>query len=388
MPIRCTFCGEAESPARRLVSAAAGASICRECAELAVRVLDEPEDVDPDLVLTDISSLVTMDPRHGGLLGVVEDVSVAVRRGRVVWFGNHGDLPQPYRDLPELDCGGRLVMPGMVDAAASLLGPPSDDRPEPVVLADEATTALRRMLGRGVTSVDLRVGGGVQPTGETLRMAVARSVADRLPLEVTVTWRCAAALPGDSLRQVMAPTAARLVDAVSFSCRGDRDDLAARLAACRGLPYRIECAEPEPEACVEFLGRALSVEGVHAGGIGPTGAPPIVRWWEPGRALSHWAAGERPALATFSDPTERLISGMGMVLMTAVDLAGMRLDQAVWSVTRGGALATGDAGRGWVHLGGPADLVVVDGFEPLDLVRRPDSDTAWKVIIGGVELER
>jgi predicted amidohydrolase YtcJ len=83
-----------------------------------------------------------------------------------------------------------------------------------------------------------------------------------------------------------------------------------------------------------------------------------------------------------------MIAGMGLVLMTAVDLAGMRLDQAIWSVTRGGALATGDADRGWVHLGGPADLVVIDGYEPDDLVRRPDSDPAWRVVVGGVEFER
>ncbi len=385
---RCTFCGEAGSPARRLVSGPGEVSICRECAELAVRVLDEPEHSDPDLVLTDVGMLVTMDPRRGGLLGAVEDVSIAVRRGRVVWFGAPGSLPGPYRSLPELDCGGRMVMPGMVDAAASLLGAPSDERPEPVSLAESATSALRRMMIRGITSVDLRVGGGFQPTGETLRMAVARSVADRMPIRVSVTWRCGPDVSSTSLREVMAPTAARLVDAVSVACRGDRSDLQARIEACRALPYRIDCDEPEPEACLDFLARALSAEGVPATGIGAGGPPPVVKWWEPGRALGHWSVGERPALATYSDPSERMIAGMGLVLMTAVDLAGMRLDQAIWSVTRGGALATGDADRGWVHLGGPADLVVIDGDEPDDLVRRPDSDPAWRVVVGGVEFER
>lgn len=385
---RCTFCGEAGSPARRLVTGPGEVSICRDCADLAIRVLDEPEESEPDLVLSEVGAVLTMDPRRGGLLGQIEDVSIAIKRGRVVWFGPPDALPEPYRELPELACSGRLVLPGMVDAAASLLGPASDERPEPVTLADDATTALRRMMGRGITSVDLRVGGGLLPTGETLRMAVARSVGDRLPLKVTVTWRCSADLADLALRNVMAPTAARLVDAVSIVCRGDHVALAAQLEACRGLAHRIDCHEPEPDACRSVLTRALSVEGVPATGIGAGGPPPVVKWWEPGRALSHWSAGERPALATFSDPSERVVAGMGLVLMTAVDLAGLRLDQAIWSVTRGGALAIGDAARGWIHLGGPADLVVVDGDDPLDLIRRPDSDATWRVVVGGVELER
>lgn len=382
---RCTFCGE---QARRLVSGPGDVTICRECAGLAIGVLDEPDEPEPDLVLTDVGRLLTMDPRRGGLLGAVDDVAVAIRRGRVVWFGPPEELPEPYRGLREVDCAGRLVMPGMVDAAAALLGPPGDERPEPVSLAERAAAALRRMMARGITSVDLRVGGGLEPTGETLRMAVARSVSDRLPIRVTTTWRCAPGMSLHALANVMMPTAARLVASVSLVCAGDADDLAGRVEACRQAGYRIECREPEPAACVEFIPKALSIEGVAATCVGAAGPPPVVRWWEPGRAVSHWAVGERPALATYSDPGERLVAGMGMVVMTAVDLAGLRLDQAIWSVTRGGALATGDVGRGWVHLGGPADLVVLDGDEPEDLVRRPDANPTWRVIVGGVELER
>jgi imidazolonepropionase-like amidohydrolase len=74
--------------------------------------------------------------------------------------------------------------------------------------------------------------------------------------------------------------------------------------------------------------------------------------------------------------------------MAAVDLAGLPIEQAIWSVTRAGAQALGDGERGWVHLGGPADLVVIDGDEIEDLLRRPDSEAAWAVIAGGVELGR
>ena len=103
---------------------------------------------------------------------------------------------------------------------------------------------------------------------------------------------------------------------------------------------------------------------------------------------NHWAGGDRTAIATFSDPEERLLSGMGVALMAAVDLAGVSFDRALWSVTRGGAMALGDGERGWVHLGGPADLVVLDSDDPGDLVRRPDSDLAWSVFVAGLEVTR
>ncbi|MEA2058604.1 MAG: imidazolonepropionase, partial [Actinomycetota bacterium] len=69
-----------------------------------------------DLVLTGISSLVSNDARFSGLLGIVEDAAVAVEDGHVSWAGSRVDLPFRYAALPALDCGGRAVVPGFVDA--------------------------------------------------------------------------------------------------------------------------------------------------------------------------------------------------------------------------------------------------------------------------------
>lgn len=363
-------------------------AICRDCAELAAGVLAEPEPIEPDLLLTGISTLLTLDSRYGGLLGSVEDVSVAVKRGRVVWFGPPAQLPTPYRDLPTVDCGGRLAMPGFVDAGTSLLGEPSTDRPDPSVMVDVASSVIRRMSARGTTTVGLQVGGSSESTAETLRLAVARSVADRLASQVTVVWRCSVELTGRALTEVMAPTALRLGDVVLFTCDGDGERLGHQVSAARGAPFVIHCTEQEPAACGDLLHGAAAVDGVPAGTCGPGGPTPIVGWWEPGKARNHWSAAERPAMITASDPAERLVVGMGMVLMAAVDLAGAPLPEAIWSVTRAGAKALGDGERGWIHLGGPADLIVVDGDEPEDLLRRPDSESAWTVVSGGVELGR
>ena len=334
---RCSFCGELSSPGRRLLAGPDGAAVCRDCAELAASVLAEPDPVAPDLVLANISTLLTLDQRHGGLLGPVADVSVVVKRGRVVWFGPEARIPGPYRDLAVIDCGGRLVMPGFVDAGAALLGMPSVTRPEPGDLAESATGHVRRMAGRGVTSLLIEVGGSTDPTAETLRLAVARSIDDRLPLDVAVGWRCSAELTGHVLDNVMVPTVARLADVIVFRCDGDRSRLAQQIAAARRVRRIIDCEEPEPEACFDLFAGSLAIHGAPAGTCGPGGPVPTVDWWRPGKAKNHWSAGERPALITSSDPEQRLVIGMGVPLMAAVDLAGLPLDQAIWSVTRAGA---------------------------------------------------
>jgi hypothetical protein len=187
------------------------------------------------------------------------------------------------------------------------------------------------------------------------------------------------------LVDVMAPTSARLSDGVVLRCIGD-DRIVAQAAAFKARRYAWRCEEPEPSACRPLVGGAVSLRGAPAGVAGAGGPTPVVGWWEAGKARNHWSVGERPALITGSDPDERMLAGMGVVLLAAVDLAGLDLGEAMWSITRGGAMATGDGERGWIHLGGPADVMVLDGDDVRELVQRPDADIAWTVVANGVEL--
>lgn len=322
-----------------------------------------------------------------GLLGERRGVAVAVRRGKVVWIGPEPELPRPYRMLPEIRCEGRLMMPGMVDAGAALLGPiRSSGRPDPVELTEIGARLTGRMLARGITLLDLRVGGGVDPTVETLHLAVARSVGDRLPLDINVTWRCSPEMPVEEVRTVMGPTAARLASCAELRCRGDSSDLVARIEACRPLRIRLVCEEMRGRACDHLLDQMLSVERVEPGRLGGLGPVPLASWRRPDEANRLWEAGLRPGFATGSDPANRLMLGMGPLLMITVDLFGLEADRAVWSATRGGALACADKERGRLRLGGPADLMVVDGETVEDLLRRPDGNPAWRVVVGGREV--
>ena len=77
----------------------------------------------PDLLVRGIGELVTNDPDRdeAGLLGIVTDAAVAISGGEVAWAGPLQDLPDEYFDLPDLDCAGRVLLPGFVDSHTHLV---------------------------------------------------------------------------------------------------------------------------------------------------------------------------------------------------------------------------------------------------------------------------
>ena len=389
MAARCSFCGKGRNESDYLVAGPRGVAICSECAGLAHQVASEVlVDEETDLLLTGISRLVTNDERHGSYSGEIEKAAVAVRLGRVTWIGSEADLPSRYRDLRTIDCDGRMVTPGFVDAGTHLLGTGHPVRPDPMAVVERAVLFAGRMMSRGVTSLDLRAGGSDDPTIDTMLLAAAREVGERLPLQVSVTWVVDPALDHRTLRQVMAPTAARLASAVELACDGDPEALELRetLRVTRALRPRVRICETSPRACLDASSGALTVEGTVLAAV--DGTIPVVRpllgldgGRIPGRGL--WDAGAPPAFSTGSDPDNRVSEGMGLAMSLAVAYGGLDPSEALWCATRGGALALGDRERGRLRAGAPADLVIVDGDEPADVLRTPDSSPAWRVVVGG-----
>ena len=79
-----------------------------------------------------------------------------------------------------------------------------------------------------------------------------------------------------------------------------------------------------------------------------------------------------------------MVESMPLVVSLAVLELGLTPDQAVWSATRGGAIALDLRDRGYVGHGALADLLVLDADRPTHLAYRPGTDVIWKVFKQGV----
>jgi len=136
-----------------MVMGEAGAAICDACVDLAVDLVRERTTPIGDMVLDNIGALATNTPRFPGLLGLVTDAALAIRNGRVVWAGPAERTPQGLRSLPSLDCGGRAVLPGLVDAHTHLAF--AGDRSEEFVLRSTGMSGARAARSGGATTARL-----------------------------------------------------------------------------------------------------------------------------------------------------------------------------------------------------------------------------------------
>lgn len=382
---RCSFCGRNAAAAGSVVAGPRGVGICGECASLAAEVaLDATQPEQTDRVVTSIGCLMTNDRRQEGLLGWVPDAALAIRRGRVTWVGHERHLPGRYAELPTFDAGGRIVMPGFVDAGVSLFGDVDPAFPEEAV--ETAAALAADQIAHGVTAFDLVVGGTDDPMRETVALAAGRGLAERAAATIAVSWRLPPTLDAETIRRVLLPAAIRLASHAVVRCDGPPHELEARVRAVRPLRPRIEVCE-DPAECQDAAEGALSIAGPgHVSAV--DGVVSIV---EPlalldGSALPArklWDAGAVVAVASRNDPARRLVRSPFFMLALLVDVGGLSVSEAMWASTRGGALALGDPERGRIRPGDVADLVVLDTDNLGDLVRRPDGSWATAVMAGG-----
>jgi imidazolonepropionase len=368
-----------------------GVAICTTCAAIAARTEDDREPP-TEIVYGELSAVISNDPRVGPDFGRIDDASIVVRGNHIAWLGATSELPERYGAYPVVQCGGRLAIPGLIDAGAELLGRVPDARPEPDRLIAGVSGHISHNLAHGVTALDLRVGGSGDPTIDTVLLAAARAGAEVVEgATVSITWIASDRFDLAQLDGVMAPTVGRIASTVEMHCDGTESaaGLRERLGCLRRLPVRIRMCSDWQEACAALAEGARSVEAT-AWSLLPAEANPVV---EPlalldGRRLNAramWDAGGRPGIATRSNPDGRMVNGLTMAISLLVTIGGLEIGEAIWSATRGGARALGDEERGRLRMGDAADFVVLDTDDPMDLVRRPDSNPAWRVIASGRE---
>ncbi len=190
------------------------------------------------LALTNLGRICTFDDQDRVLTGA----ALLLDPTGVRWIGPQADLPPPaegeVREL--LDCGGRAALPGLVDSHTHTVF--AGDRREEFALrsagatyaeihaagggirrtmtltraADEATlldqAAARAlaMLRRGVTTIEVKSGYGLDLETELRMLRVARAIEQRVPVRVFTTFLGAHTVPPEY--------AGRRGDYVDFVC--------------------------------------------------------------------------------------------------------------------------------------------------------------------------
>jgi imidazolonepropionase len=390
-------------------------------------------------LLRNIGLLVTNDPERSGLLGVVGGAAVLIDDdGILEWVGSEADLPAG-RDREEIDAEGSAVLPGFVDAHthAIFAGDRADEfgrrlRGESYeqIMADgggimstvRATRAasaddlrgsterrLRRMLETGTTTVEVKSGYGLETGTERRLLEIANDLGDALPIDMVPTFLGAHAVPEehrkargayvDLVIQEMLPECAPLArfcdvfcDEGVFTVEEARRIFEA--GAAHGLVPRVhaeQLAASGGALLAAEVGAASADHLDHVGddAIAAMAAAGTAAVLLPGVSLSMrlpfpdprplLEAGVTVAIATDANPGTSYVLTMPFVIALAALEMGMSVEQAVWSATRGGAVALELPDRGWIGPGAVADFVLLDADTYADLAYRPDSPVVDRV---------
>ena len=396
-----------------------------------------------DLLLTGIGQLVTNDPDREGLLGVVDDAAVAIKDGRVAWVGPADGLLREFRQLPEIDCDGRAIIPGFVDShthlvfggnradefARRLRGESYEDimaagggiqstvtatrNTSTSSLVTQAVRRARRMLGTGTTTVEVKSGYGLDLETELRMLEVAAAIPDLVPIDVVATFLGAHVVPSDyrddreayvqEVIEEMLPAAAGHADFCDVFCDNGAfsvDEARRILAAAsrHGMESRLhanQMAHSGGAALAAEIGAVTAdhldhitdsdVAGLQAAGtvavLFPTVSLSLQLAPPPARRL--WDGGVPVAIATDCNPGTSYVENMQLVVAAATLTSALTPEESLWAATRGGARALRKDDRGWIVPGAAADLVMLEANGYVEIPYRPGTDLVRMVIKGG-----
>lgn len=225
------------------------------------------------LLLVNIGQLLTLRSTERGArrgaqlreLGIIEDAAVLCGGGKIISVGKTRDaLRDPVvkraRNLREIDCSGKVVLPGFVDSHThpAFIAPRLVDfekrisgagyeeiaaagggirssiepvrRASEAVLADKIFNALGEMVLQGTTTLEAKSGYGLTPESEIKALKAIRNAAQRWPGTVVATLLGAHVVPAEfsarreeyvrSICEQMIPAAAarRLAQFVDVFC--------------------------------------------------------------------------------------------------------------------------------------------------------------------------
>jgi imidazolonepropionase len=351
---------------------------------------------------------------------------------RIAWAGPASALPGRASATVTWSAGGRVVTPGLVDCHTHLLfgGDRSGEWEQRLAgagyeaiaaagggigatvratraasdaeLLDGAATRAAALAARGVTTVEVKSGYGLDLDTELRMLRLARRLPERVPVDVVTTFLGAHAVPpefdGDAeayvgfvCDEVLPAVAAEgLADAVDGFCEriafsAGQLDRVLTAAARVGLPVKLHADQLSDGggAALAARHRALSadhLEHTSPDGVAALAAAGTVAVLLPGAAYvlrddaappvdALRRAGVPMAVATDCNPGTSPLVSLPLAMHLACTRFGLTVAEAVAGATEHAARALGLAGEaGVIAPGARADLVVWDADHPAQVV--------------------
>lgn len=388
------------------------------------------------------ATLATMSDGYG----LVAEAGIALKGDRIAWAGPMADLPAEYRSLPEQDCAGRLVTPGLIDchthsvfaghravefelrlkgasyqdiarAGGGILSTVTATRAatEDALLKD-ALPRIDQLIASGATTIEVKSGYGLTVEDELKMLRVARRIAQARPVAVQTTHLAAHAIPPEyegraqayiaeiALPSLRAAHAEGLVDAVDGFCETiafSVDDLAPLFAEARalGLPVKLHAEQLTDQGGASFAARHQALSADHLEYLTPEGiaamaAAGTVAVILPGAfytlresqlppIAALRAAGVPMAVATDLNPGSSPMASLTLAMNMACTLFRLTPEEALAGTTAHAARALGLTDRGRVAPSLRADLCIWDADHPAELSYRIGATPLHARIFGG-----
>jgi imidazolonepropionase len=377
-------------------------------------------------LFTNIGSLV-MPATEVGVLETLSNAAFVVENGLVAWVGDVAAAPSC--DLV-VDVQGACVIPGFVDSHAHLMFAGSREQEFAARMAgvsysaggikttvsktraasdEELRSNAKKLIAElyqsGVTHFEIKSGYGLDVETELRSLKIAREFtqdttflgAHVVPqdqdaqryVDLVATEMLSAVKPYAKWIDVFCDQGAfdlvqtrRVLEA--GIAQGLRPRLHANQIADLGaiaLAVELDCASVDhcthlSDSDIELLANSKTVATLLPGAEFSTRSA-----YPDAKRL--FAAGVTVALATDCNPGSSFTTSMPFCIAVAVRDMGFTIDQAVWSATRGGALALRDETRGTLRVGMRADFAILDAPNHLFLAYRPGVQLVTATYIAG-----
>ncbi len=376
-----------------------------------------------------LASLCDSGPKYGW----IEDAAVVAADGLIDWLGPLDALPSLYSSFPQIDLGGRVVTPGLIDCHTHIVhggnravefemrlngasyeevaraggGIVSTVKATRAATDEELlTTALARvdvLIAEGVTCIEIKSGYGLDIETELRMLRVARAIGQQRPVRVKTTFLGAHATPVEyagrddayidevCIPALRAAHAEGLVDAVDGFCEGIafQPVQIARVfdvACALSLPVKLHAEQLSNVGGAKLAASygALSVDHIEyldEAGVDALAQAGTVAVILPGAFYTLRETQAPPiallrkhgvpmALATDINPGSSPLNSLLLTLNMGCTLFRMTPEEALRGITQNAARALGLSDVGTLAVGMRADMAVWNIKHPAELSYR------------------